>query len=191
MTDVQLGNYHLSAAQDAELALVLPTSFAPWEAANRVAQFLHAWLDIKLQQNGASADDVNYVVNELMENAVKYAAEGSIELSIGFEQETLRISLTHPVPTQSALRYQTLSRELVARDPDELFMEIIERNASAEAATQQGAGLGLVTLRQNYHAQLGFAFHALDPTLAQVTTQVCLPCTNPPNTAQQQQERSL
>jgi hypothetical protein len=169
------GNYSTRAVQDAELMLILPTSMAPWDAANRVAQFIDAWLEGALLERGGHTEDLNYVVNELMENAVKYATDGSIEISVGFEQHVLRISLSHPAPAQNAERYQRLATELTTRDPDELFMEVIERNAQSELPVQNGAGLGLITLRQNYQAELGFAFQAIDTMISQVSTQVCLP----------------
>jgi hypothetical protein len=169
------GNYSARAAQDAELLLILPKSMAPWDAANRVAQFIDAWLESALLERGAHTEDLNYVVNELMENAVKYAADGSIELSVGFEPQRLRVSLSHLAAAQNAARYQQLALELATRDPDALFAEVIERNALSELPVQNGAGLGLITLRQNYQAELGFAFQAIDPLISQVSTQVCLP----------------
>jgi hypothetical protein len=193
-----IGNFRQLSAKDSELSLSLPKVLAPWDAATRVAFFLNAWLELSLQQRGVLAEDLNYVVNELMENAVKYSDEGSMELAVFFEADALRLSLSHPVSALHATRYQALAQALVERDPDELFAEIIERNAlagqsnGAEPVTQSpgptSAGLGLVTLRQNYHAELGFAFHA-----SLVTTQVSLPWPNhtPSNLAVPQTELSL
>jgi hypothetical protein len=172
------GNYSARAAQDAELMLTLPTSMAPWDAANRVAQFIDAWLKSALLQRGANTEDLSYVVNELMENAVKYATEGSIEISVSFEHHALRIALSHPAPAENAARYERLALDLSTRDPNELFMEVIERNALSELPAQNGAGLGLITLRQNYQAELGFSFQTIDHLISQVSTQVCLPWPN-------------
>ncbi len=178
MTITALGNFKANAAQDSELCLILPKSYAPWDAANRVAGFLDTWLESALIERRVSVENLNYVVNELMENAVKYAHAGSIELSVGFEDESLRVSMAHPVLSMDAVRYREMAEDLIARDPDELFAEIIERNALNDAATQHGGGLGLVSLRQNYQAELGFGFQDLLNDLVLATTQVCLPWPN-------------
>jgi len=178
MITIVLGNFKANAAQDAELCLILPKSYAPWDAANRVAGFLDTWLETALLERSGSVESLNYVVNELMENAVKYAHAGSIELSVGFEVESLRVSLVHPVSSMHAVRYREMADDLIARDPDELFAEIIERNALNDAVTQHGGGLGLVSLRQNYQAELGFGFQDLLNDLVLATTQVCLPWPN-------------
>ena len=175
MASLAIGNFKSSVEQDPELSLLVSKTLAPWEAANRIAVFFDAWLDAELRQRGSNVEDLNYVVNELMENAVKYADDGTIELSVCLETQALRLSLTHPISDDHAKRYRTLAEALVARDPDELFAEIIESNALSDGLAAKGAGLGLVTLRQNYQAQLGFAFDMLSPNTMQVTTQVSLP----------------
>lgn len=174
----ELGNFKANAAQDSELCLILPKSYAPWDAANRVAGFLDTWLETALIERSGSVENLNYVVNELMENAVKYSHAGSIEFSVGFEDESLRVSMAHPVLPMHAERYREMAADLIARDPDELFAEIIERNALNDAVAQHGGGLGLVTLRQNYQAELGFSFQDLPNDLVLATTQVCLPWPN-------------
>ncbi len=175
MMTTSLGNFRANAALDSELCLVLPKSYAPWDAANRVAGFLDTWLETALLERSVSVENLNYVVNELMENAVKYSHAGSIELSVGFEDEGLRVSMAHPVLPMHAVRYREMAEDLITRDPDELFAEIIERNALNDDVTQHGGGLGLVSLRQNYQAELGFGFQDLLNDLVLATTQVCLP----------------
>lgn len=175
-----LGNYRAIQPADVELALSLPQALAPWDAANRVAVFLHAWLEQPLRERDLNLDDLNYVVNELMENAVKYSTVGTIELSVCFEERGIRFSVLNESSLGSARRYLRLATDLLDRDPDELFAEIIEHNAGG--ATGLGAGLGLVTMRQNYHAQFGFHFRGVNHSVntpsegfARINTQVCLP----------------
>lgn len=175
-----LGNYRAIQPADVELALSLPQALAPWDAANRVAVFLHAWLEQPLRERELNLDDLNFVVNELMENAVKYSGVGTIELSVCFEERGIRFSVINESSLGSARRYLRLATDLLDRDPDELFAEIIEHNALG--STNVGAGLGLVSMRQNYHAQFGFHFrgvsdaaHAPSEGFARIHTQVCLP----------------
>lgn len=175
-----LGNYRAIQPADVEIALSLPQALAPWDAANRVAVFLHAWLEQPLRERELNLDDLNYVVNELMENAVKYSSVGTIELSVCFEELGIRFSVLNESSLGSAKRYLRLANDLLARDPDELFAEIIEHNALGTSAA--GAGLGLVSMRQNYDAQFGFYFRGVSDAanapsegFARIHTQVCLP----------------
>ena len=181
-TESVLGNYRVIPAAEVELALSLPQAMAPWDAANRVAVFLHAWLEQPLRERALNLDDLNFVVNELMENAVKYSSAGNIELCVCFEERGIRFSVRNESSIGRARRYFGMANDLLTRDPDELFAEIIEQNAETSSSNRVGAGLGLLSMRQNYQAQLGFHFSGLGEARsllsddsAQIQTQVCLP----------------
>jgi hypothetical protein len=175
---VQIGVLRAKSDIDEEFYLGLPKSLAPWDAANHVAQFLSAWLEATLNQRNFSLDSLNYVINELMENAIKYAADGRIELAVCVANDALLVSLSHPLSTERAKIYQELASLVFEGDPDVLFAEIIERNAVSDGQEQTGAGLGLISLRQNYAAGLAFEFQfqgITDSALVQTITQVSLP----------------
>jgi len=173
---IAIGNLRTSSEIDDEFYLGLPKSLAPWDAANHVAQFLSAWLENTLKQRNFDLDSLNYVINELMENAIKYAADGRIELAVCVANDALLVSLTHPLQEAHAKIYQALAQQVFEADPDLLFAEIIERNACTSTEVQTGAGLGLVSLRQNYQAGLAFGFLQQDNSqIVQTTTQVSLP----------------
>jgi hypothetical protein len=179
-----LGEFNSNAQRDAELLLTLPLALAPWDAANRVSVFLEAWLSGALLARGMASADVNFAVNELMENAIKYASEGSIELTLGFENSGLRIAISHPVTADRAQRYREIAATLITDDASELFAQIIERNAESANApslsaqpggVSTGAGLGLLSLKMDYQASLAFAFTLDVMGAPHVTTQIWLP----------------
>lgn len=173
---VQIGVLRAKSEIEEEFYLGLPKSLAPWDAANHVAQFLSAWLEATLKQRDFSLDSLNYVINELMENAIKYAADGRIELAVCVANDALLVSLSHPLAIDRADIYEGLANRVFEGDPDLLFAQIIERNELADGQEQTGGGLGLISLRQNYGARLAFAFeNVTDSVLVQTTTQVSLP----------------
>jgi hypothetical protein len=173
---ITIGRLRESSESDEEFYLGLPKSLAPWDAANHVAQFLSAWLEATLKQRDFSLDSLNYVINELMENAIKYADDGRIELGVSLASDALVVNLTHPLSHARALHYQGLAKQVFDGDPDLLFAEIIQRNADEADSGQSGAGLGLISLRQNYQAELAFAFQEADSAVIVITTtQVSLP----------------
>jgi hypothetical protein len=176
MANTFVGRHIENAEGDAEISLTLPHTLAPWDAANRVAVFLDRWLDKSLCERGVNAQDVSYIVNELMENAVKYGSDGAICISIGFATDGVVIDLSHATSPQRAEKYHALARSLVQRDPEELFMEIIEKNSAASDTNEAktGAGLGLISLRLDYQAELSFCFQSHGDGHC-VATQVLLP----------------
>jgi hypothetical protein len=99
---------------------------------------------------------IGYLVNELLENAVKFRAPGDIEIEAGFHDSTFGISVQNRVDAGTARRFQALLAEITAGDPGELLIERIERNAADPQSG--GSGLGILTLMNDYGAHLGWKF---------------------------------
>jgi hypothetical protein len=176
---VEIGNYQRDAWNDCELEVAVPKGLAQWSFASNAAHFFADWLKPILHQS-SSAQSVDYAVNELLENAIKYASDGSIEMRLSLQHGRLSVSLRNALSADNSARFAKQAIELSERDTVELFAEIIERNSQSEA-TQSGAGLGLVSLVNDHGAQLGFAFehHANDQH--HVTCQVHLPLNEDPS----------
>src|SRR5262249_55517427 len=96
--------------------------------------------------------EIAVAVNELLENAIKFCDRGPIEIAIGARAGEVYCSVTHPVVAEvAALRDQLAA--LVAADPLEALVSRVEDNA---ARADSDAGIGLLTLRSDYGAELGF-----------------------------------
>lgn len=169
----RVGRFDPHAHAGAELELALPSQWAGWESASRVALFVDGWLKSSLQCRDLALADLSYAVNELMENAVKYCAGGGIELSATFTDTSLILTLRHAATPAHAARYLAHAHELIKRDPFELLAESVERNA---LNPEHGSGLGLLSLLNDYGASLGFEFvdHEDQQPVA-ITTQAHLP----------------
>lgn len=170
----RVGRFDPNAHAGAELELALPSQWAGWESAGRVAQFVDSWLKLSLQSRDLALADLSYAVNELMENAVKYCTAGSIELSATCTEAALVLTLRHCATPAHAARYLAHAHELMERDPFELLAESVERNALNPE--HSGSGLGLLSLLSDYGAALGFEFvEREDQQPVAVTTQAHLP----------------
>ena len=99
---------------------------------------------------------IGYLVNELLENAVKFRAPGDIVIDTMFEDGTFEIRVSNLVAEDTARRFQGLLAEITSRDPGELLIERIEQNAADPLSS--GSGLGLLTLMNDYGVRLGWKF---------------------------------
>ena len=99
---------------------------------------------------------IGYLVNELLENAVKFRAAGDIEINAWLDSGTFELSVNNMVPDTVALRFQDLLKEITDRDPGDLLIEKIEANASDPDSG--ASGLGLLTLMNDYGVTLGWNF---------------------------------
>ena len=97
-----------------------------------------------------------YLVNELLENAIKFKIPGDIELRCSLESGTFEAVVSNHASPEMAARFQSLLAEMTARDPGELLIERIEANAADEDSS--ASGLGLLTLMNDYGARLGWSF---------------------------------
>jgi len=123
---------------------------------------------------------VSYIANELLENAMKFndeTAKHSIKLGLHLIDNsgiTVVLLATNSVTPDRCKQFQTYVQEFLASDPDELYLRQLE--LSAEADEGNSAGLGLLTMRTDYDAKLGWKFATLssDPPVTAVTTMVQL-----------------
>ncbi|KUM25315.1 ATP-binding protein [Mesorhizobium loti] len=99
---------------------------------------------------------IGYLVNELLENAVKFRSSGDILVESSLDDDRFEVKITNMVDSKTAARFQKMLVELTSRDPGDLLIERIEANAAA--SNSSGSGLGLLTLMSDYGARLGWAF---------------------------------
>lgn len=105
---------------------------------------------------------VGYLVNELMENAVKFRAPGEIMVEASMDAESFKVKISNVVDGDTAAQFQSLLSEITVGDPAELLIQRLEANAADPEAT--GSGLGLLTLMSDYGARLAWIFSPADET---------------------------
>lgn len=125
---------------------------------------------------------ISYVVSELLENAVKFHfanAEVPIQLGVHLcnpsREAIALVWVTNCSDKAQATNFQTFIQNLLASNPNELYVQQIE--ASAMDNTSEGSGLGLLTMLNDYQAKLGWKFEPLSnqPNLLTITTMVQVP----------------
>lgn len=119
---------------------------------------------------------VSYIANELLENAMKFndgASEEPIGLSLHLRSDRIIFLVSNSVASRAVERFQSYISKLTTLDPQELYIDQLERNAVEE---EQSSHLGYLTMIVDYEAKLGWKFEKIrdDPETIIVTTMVQL-----------------
>jgi hypothetical protein len=124
---------------------------------------------------------VSFVANELLENTMKYGDETSsipARISLYLMQNKLLFVTQNSVRMNDIQRFQKLIVEILASDPNELYVQRLEENALAENENEGVSGLGILTIINDYGAEFGWKFETTNqqdsPEVHLVTTMVHL-----------------
>lgn len=103
-------------------------------------------------------DAVNYIANELLENAMKFndeSAQYPTSIALHLLPTSVVFYVTNSVNQESIEKFQNFIERLLSENLEELYLQQLEQNADPQS-TQ--SGLGFLTMMQDYHAQLGWKF---------------------------------
>lgn len=162
-------SYGKAAASDSPITARIRFFDGPlelnWSHCGFTAEFLGDFFaglaaEKKLDANEAR-HSIAYLANELLENAVKFRAPGEVSLALSLEDSTFKMQLSNETAPETAARFETLLTEITSRDPGDLLIERIEANAADPEAG--GSGLGLLTLMNDYGAELGWTMEQAKP----------------------------
>src|SRR5215468_11655384 len=103
-----------------------------------------------------------YLANEMLENAVKFRAPGDVVVEAALEGAEFTLAISNFASPETTSGLTALIGEITSRDPSELLIEQMERNAEDPEST--GSGLGLLTLANDYGVRLGWT---LEPHAAE------------------------
>ena len=99
--------------------------------------------------------DIGYLSNELIENAIKFRQPGEIVVEAGTSHERFFMRVRNAIDRETSSRFRDLLHRIASRDPRELLLEQIETNAMSDTS---GSGLGLLTLLSDYNAKMAWEF---------------------------------
>lgn len=106
-------------------------------------------------------DAINYIANEMFENAVKFTNEESCrEISFRVENidDKLRFYVRNSIDELGIAPFQTLIEELLSGDPSEMYFKRIEENEATESGS--ASGLGYLSIMNDYDADIAWKFEA-------------------------------
>ncbi|MEG4009413.1 DUF6272 family protein [Microcoleus sp. Pol11C1] len=136
-------------------------------SAHFVADYLSSFLPVDEEDASSekrikeSKGAVSYVANELLENAIKFNKDDinyKVKFGIHFIGETEVIAVifaSNSVNPEGANKLKEFIEEIMDSDPNELYLQQLEKNAESESDT---SGLGLLTMINDYSAKIGWKF---------------------------------
>jgi hypothetical protein len=159
----RFGNIDFSNGQSAfanTLRLVDGAIDLSWHHCGTTSEFLGEMFALRVTSSKLDYNEarhsIGYLVNELLENAVKFRSPGDIIVESSFDGGLFEIRITNFIGADTSARFMSMLAEVTSRDPGDLLIERIEANAAD--ASSSGSGLGLLTLMSDYGVRLGWTF---------------------------------
>ena len=122
-------------------------------------------------------DAISYISNELLENAMKFSYASSnpmVSIEMILEADIISLYTKNRFDPNMIEPFQQFIQRMLTEDPNELYLEQIERNA--EDDSDGSSRLGFLTILNDYGATLAWKFTdcAQDGDDVAVTTMVQL-----------------
>jgi diguanylate cyclase (GGDEF)-like protein len=126
---------------------------------------------------------ITFIVNELLENAMKYHAREvdiPIRMHLELTKDHITVSASNGVGEEQARRYHAFAENLQQGDAADLMLR--QQEESASSSEPGVSSLGLLTMISDYGAELGWRFdlHPLHTAMMMVTTSAVLTLNNSP-----------
>lgn len=145
-------------------------------SANFLADYWSSFFSAKDEASKQKKDDIkdsiNYIFNELLENAMKYAyvnSEDSIRIGLYLYGNDMRFYATNSVNPETLPQFKNLIHQLITNDSHELYINRLESD-------EDGSCLGFLTIINDYNAKIAWKFDYVqqDPKIINVTIMVRL-----------------
>ncbi len=147
--------------------------FDNWTRASSLSDFIGEYYGTYFD-NDASCNLISTIINEFIENAVKFTKNNSqpIILIIKKRDDSLICRITNSIPKHRKTVFISICNNLFSRDLDQLFMEKIEEGAE----DTRKSGIGLILIKKDYNVKTNFNFFEEKETLnsVEVTFQINL-----------------
>lgn len=109
-------------------------------------------------------DAVNFIANELLENAVKYGQRDLIDLSVQVGEDHILCVVGHYLSREAAQNLSSIVQGIRKGDPVELCRWQAENNVR-----RIGSGLGYLLILSDYDARLSWKLQMASPTSKYLT----------------------
>jgi hypothetical protein len=126
-----------------------------WSRCGLIANFGAAYMSVAHPSKNNIANSLSFILNELIENAVKYAEprESIIELSILERGTTVVIEIANPVVKDQLGLLTEMAKNLTDREyVNAKYIDLL----TASGKSSGKSGIGLLTIINYYQASLSF-----------------------------------
>lgn len=129
-----------------------------WSKADRMAELISDYY--RLDCNKECTTLISTVLNELIENAVKYAGNKTETVKIDTlrNEDKLLIKITNKLPAQRLTAFIDECKNLFHTDLKSLFIKRIE-SLNRDVSANSSGGIGLILLKKDYNTGIKFIFY--------------------------------
>src|SRR5262249_8728899 len=110
-----------------------------WSQCSALADFLAGYFDSALATSTENAEwrremmgTIAYIMNELIENAVKFSQHGKIETIMSFLGDEVVVVVQNSIKTSSVATFEAVLDEIMCGNPSSILVRKVEQNASDE-----------------------------------------------------------
>jgi hypothetical protein len=128
-------------------------------SANFLSEYLSNFLSLGRSNDDCTKDEdlkgaVSYIANELLENAMKYGsnAAGATTIQLFLSDRKVVFVTSNKIDDKDIDKFKAYVVLLLESDVQELYLEQLEKDH------ENGAGLGLVSLLNDYPVRMGWKF---------------------------------
>ncbi len=147
------GTHGLS--DDLSIDFVVPLELVnQWRRCGLVADFLARSHALQLVCPKTALSVLSTIINELLENAVKFSKDRNklVTISVRQSADVVRIEVINVTDEAQAAALEGFLFQLSETDPETLFFRKVESFAALDALQ---SGIGLLMILKDYHAGLG------------------------------------
>jgi len=172
------GNETTEKNQKSDLSLdfVFPLELmAHWRKCSLVSNFLANYHILTFQKQKKAQVVLSTVINELIENAIKFNADQNKLVSISLQRnpDVITIETMNTSDQKNVTKVKKFVSTLNSGNYEKLFMDTLEKVALSNS---NSSGLGLLTILKDYNAKLGIK---IEPStrkgLYSVLVKACIP----------------
>lgn len=151
-------------------------------SADFIADYLTTFFPVKesepdtLQRQVQLKNAVNYIANELIDNAMKFndpTSDYPVKFGLHLLEDKLVLLSTNCVSSEVLTKFYEFINELKDSDLEDLYIYQLEKGALEESEESR---LGILTMMKDYLAKLGWKIETIqkDPEIVTLTTMVQL-----------------
>ena len=158
-----LGEYLSLPQLENEIALTYWPYRYPlqWSQGGKIPEFVANYLaSIEAERGSPASSDVkvtvSYLLNELVENSVKFYLSGTIRIRVGMYEDEIVLVVINQIATEQKPNLVHQFSELLKSDPEAIF---IARMEAVDGPSERGSSnIGLLSMIMDYQAKLGWNF---------------------------------
>jgi len=156
-----IGNYSDIADSDRNISLSLLQADMRknWHRCSSTADYGADYISAPMPAREKVRNSISMVLNELVENAVKYTPDQgeSIEIRVIMEKNKVLFQVDNQIDEKSFKAFSRFAKVLV-KDGKKLYLEALKKTAAAAGGKSAKSQIGLLTILDFFHLSFGFQF---------------------------------